>query len=145
MPYSPGDMFDLVADVERYPEFLPHCAALRVTSRNVAKGSGELEADMIVSYAAFRERFRSRVRLDRPALAIDVDYVDGPFRKLQNRWRFHELPKPESGSEIDFTIDFEFRSFLFEAAARGAFERVFTRMSDAFVSRAESVYAATRD
>mgnify|MGYP001168833139 CR=1 FL=1 len=140
VPFTPGQMFDLVADVEKYPEFLPHCVALRVTSR---RPPGELEADMIVSYAAFRERFRSRVRLDRSALRIDVDYVEGPFRRLANHWRFHDLPKGSGdGSEIDFTIDFEFRSLLLQAAARGAFERIFARMSDAFVVRAHDVYGA---
>jgi coenzyme Q-binding protein COQ10 len=137
VPYSAEEMFDLVADVEKYPEFLPHCLALRVTSERLVEGSGALEADMIVAYGAFRERFRTRVDLDRPARRIDVDYVEGPFRRLRTHWRFHELP---DGSEIDFVIDFEFRSLILQAAASSVFERLFARMSDAFVKRAHAVH-----
>lgn len=137
VPYSAEEMFDLVADIEAYPDFLPHCIGLRVTSRRMAEGSGELEADMIVAYGAFRERFRTRVDLDRPARRIDVDYVEGPFRRLATHWRFHDLPE---GSEVDFVIDFEFRSLILQAAAASVFERLFARMSDAFVKRAHKVY-----
>lgn len=137
VPYAAEEMFDLVADVEKYPEFIPHCLKLRVVSSTVAEGSGEIETEMIVSYRAFRERFRSRVALDRPALKIDVAYVEGPFRRLVNRWRFRDLAE---GSEVDFGIDFEFRSFLLQATAAAVFERAFARMSDAFVERAAVVY-----
>lgn len=137
MPYSAEEMFDLVADVEKYPDFLPYCLALRVTSQRLVGGSGGLEADMIVAYGAFRERFRTRVALDRPHRRIDVDYVEGPFRRLVTHWRFADLPE---GSEVDFVIDFEFRSLILQTAASSVFERLFARMSDAFVRRAHEVY-----
>jgi coenzyme Q-binding protein COQ10 len=132
-------MFDLVADVERYPEFIPHCLALRVVSREVVDGTGRMEADMVVAYRAFRERFRSRVDLDRTRLSIDVDYVEGPFRRLANHWRFRDAP---GGSEVDFIIDFEFRNIILQATAAAVFERAFARMSEAFVARAAVVYGA---
>jgi coenzyme Q-binding protein COQ10 len=132
-------MFDLVADVERYPEFIPHCLALRVVSREVVDGTGRMEADMVVAYRAFRERFRSRVDLDRTRLSIDVDYVEGPFRRLANHWRFRDAP---GGSEVDFVIDFEFRNIILQATAAAVFERAFARMSEAFVARAAVVYGA---
>ena len=131
-------MFDLVADVERYPEFLPWCAALRVLERDAADGKETLTADMIVAYKVFRERFRSRVAFDRAAGMIDVEYIDGPFRSLQNHWRFSDLS--EGGSVVDFEIVFEFRNFLLQATAQGVFEKVFSRMSAAFIARADDVY-----
>lgn len=130
-------MFDLVADVEKYSEFLPHCVALRIAVSEVENGSGRIEADMIVAYRAFRERFRSLVLLDRPNLRIDVDYVEGPFRRLANHWRFRNV---EHGCEVDFAIDFEFRNFLLQATAAAVFERAFGRMSEAFIDRAAEVY-----
>lgn len=137
VPYSAGEMFDLVADVERYPEFLPHCVALRVLSRDVVSGSGVVTAEMVVAYGAFRERFKSLVRLDRAMMTIEASYIEGPFRSLHNFWRFAELQK---GSEVDFVIDFEFNSFLLQAAAAAVFERAFEKMSDAFVARAHEIY-----
>jgi coenzyme Q-binding protein COQ10 len=130
-------MFDLVADVEKYPDFLPHCAALRVLSRQSVAGGEMLVAEMIVAYRAFREKFKSRVILDRSELGIDVDYLEGPFRKLRNMWRFSDI---DEGCEIDFLIEFELRNFALQAAARIVFEKVFARMTDAFVARAHSVY-----
>jgi coenzyme Q-binding protein COQ10 len=137
VPYTAEQMFALVADIERYPEFVPHCRALRVLSDRSAGGEGEIDAEMIVSYRAFRERFKCRVALDRSAHAIDVDYLDGPFRSLRTQWRF----VPESGGcKVDFAIAFEFRSVLLQAAAASVFERAFMRMTDAFVARAGALY-----
>lgn len=130
-------MFDLVADVESYPDFLPHCVALRILSQDVDDGAGTLTAEMVVAYGAFRERFKSCVRLDRASRTIEASYLDGPFRKLYNFWRFVDMP---GGSEVDFTIDFEFRSLFLQAAAATVFERAFEKMSDAFIIRAEEVY-----
>lgn len=138
VPYKAAEMYDLVADVERYPDFLPWCVALRVMTRTAEAGAEALTADMIVAYKVFRERFRSRVRLDRARLAIDVDYMDGPFRTLTNAWRFADLP--EGGSRVFFEIDFEFRNIVLQATARQVFDKAFSRMSDAFVMRAEEVY-----
>ncbi len=137
VPYSAEEMFDLVADIEKYPEFIPYCVALRVLDESVADGQGSITAEMIVAYRAFRERFKSRVALDRARMTIRADYVEGPFRKLHNIWRFTDV---EDGSEIDFTIEFEFRSFLMQGLAAAVFEKVFARMSDAFVKRAHEVY-----
>jgi coenzyme Q-binding protein COQ10 len=136
VPYTAAQMFDLVADVERYPEFLPWCAVLRVVERDEAKGT--LVADMVVAYHVFRERFRSRVKLDPANRGIEAAYLNGPFRNLENRWRFTD--KPEGGSVIDFEITFEFKNFLLQATAQAVFDRAFAKMSDAFVKRAEEVY-----
>lgn len=141
VPYSAGEMFDLVGDVERYPEFLPWCVALRVIDRRPLE-SGELAtADMVVAYKVFRERFRSIVRLDRGGRRIEVDYVDGPFRSLKNEWAFLDIE--QGGSEVDFAIEFEFRSVLLQATAQAVFEKAFLRMSEAFVDRARVVYGAS--
>ncbi|MEZ5893624.1 MAG: type II toxin-antitoxin system RatA family toxin [Parvularculaceae bacterium] len=134
VPYSAAQMFALVADVEKYPQFLPWCVGLRVIER----GEGTLTADMIVAYKVFRERFRSRVKLDAEGKRIDVTYVDGPFRNLENRWRF--IDRPEGGSTIDFEIEFEFKNFLLQATAQAVFDRAFSRMSEAFVKRADEIY-----
>lgn len=138
VPYTAAQMFDLVADVDRYPEFLPWCIALRIVDRDVTAGKGVLTADMVAAYKMFRERFRSRVMLDKEAGLIDVDYIDGPFRSLHNIWRF--IDKPEGGSIVDFEIAFEFRNFLLQATAQAVFDKVFSRMSDAFIERAAVVY-----
>lgn len=130
-------MFSLVAEVEAYPDFIPYCIGLRVLSSRVSEGQGELTADMLVAYKAFREKFRTRVELDKSQGRIEAHYLDGPFRKLHNLWRFKDT---QEGSEIDFSIDFEFRSFFLQAAAAAVFERAFVKMSDAFVSRAHEVY-----
>jgi coenzyme Q-binding protein COQ10 len=129
-------MFALVADVERYPEFLPWCVGLRIIERDDAART--ITADMIVAYKVFRERFRSRVKLDPRSKRIEAAYVDGPFRNLENRWRFTD--KPEGGSTIDFEIAFEFKNFLLQATAQAVFDKAFSRMSEAFVKRADEVY-----
>lgn len=134
VPHSAAEMFALVADVERYPEFIPWCVALRVVER----GEGTLLADMVVAYKVFRERFRSRVTLDPVAGRITATYVDGPFRTLRNEWAFKD--RPEGGSTIDFLIDFEFRNFILQATAQQVFDKAFARMADAFVARAMKVY-----
>lgn len=141
VPYSGAQMFALVADVERYPEFLPWCVALRIANRRREESVEFITADMIVSYKVFRERFRSLVRLDESSLRIDVDYVDGPFRSLTNAWAFAD--SPDGGSSVDFEIAFEFRSFLLQATAQTVFEKAFVKMSDAFVERASLVYGTS--
>jgi coenzyme Q-binding protein COQ10 len=140
VPYSAEQMFALVADVERYPEFLPWCVALRIVDRRTESDSEFLTCDMVVAYKVFRERFRSLVRLDRTGRRIDVNYVDGPFRSLKNDWAFRDLPM--GGSLVDFSIEFEFRSFLLQATAKAVFEKAFLKMSEAFIERARAVYGA---
>lgn len=137
VPYSAEEMFDLVADIENYPEFIPYCRALRVLTSDASEGQGKMTAEMVVSYRAFREKFKSEVTLDRAHLKIEAAYLDGPFRKLHNLWRFRDVA---DGSEVDFTIDFEFRSFILQGLAGAVFEKVFVRMADAFVKRAHQVY-----
>jgi coenzyme Q-binding protein COQ10 len=136
--FAPGDMFDLVADVERYPEFLPLCEALRIRRRGpLDNGREVLLADMTVGYKAIRETFTSRVTLDRSNLMILVEYVDGPFSHMENRWAF----KPHgNGTTIEFYIDYQFKSKMLGVLMGAMFETAFKRFSDAFVERAEKIF-----
>ena len=138
VPYAAAQMFALVADIERYPQFLPWCAALRVVGRRTDGDVEFLTAEMIVAYKVFREKFRSLVRVDSARSRIDVDYVDGPFRSLRNEWVFGDFP--DGGSTVDFLIEFEFRNRMLQATAHAVFEKAFVKMSDAFVARAALVY-----
>ncbi len=133
MPYSSGQMFDLVAEVERYPEFLPWCLGTRVTKRE----PDIVEADMLIGFKMFRERFGSRVLLRRGEYRIDVNYTHGPFRYLVNRWRFKERA---DGCEVDFFVDFEFRSRLLKRIMGGLFADAVDRMVRAFEVRAKQLY-----
>lgn len=132
LPYTPEQLFDLVAAVERYPEFLPWCTAARIRSRE----GGVMIADMAIGFRMVRERFTSRVVLDRPR-GIDVTYADGPFKRLTNRWRFIPVP---GGCEIDFFVDFEFRSRILEKMIGLLFEEACRRMVAAFEARAKALY-----
>ena len=146
--HGASDMFALVADVERYPEFVPLCQALRIRKRQPIdiKGredgegrSGELLiADMTVAYKVLRETFTSEVRLDPGANRIDVRYVDGPFQSLDNVWRF--TPQPSGGSVVDFSIAYAFRSRTFQVVAGAVFDRAFQRFAEAFEARADRIY-----
>ena len=138
VPFTAQQMFDLVADVERYPAFLPWCIALRVVDRKTDEGAGMLLADMIVAYKVFREKFRSKVTLDPASHSIDAHYTDGPFSALRTRWRFADYA--EGGSNIDFFIEFRFRSTILHTTATMVFEKAFARMTDAFVARAFEIY-----
>ena len=130
-------MFDLVADVERYPQFLPLCEALTVRSRREREGMTVLVADMTVGYKAIRETFTSRVTLDPANLKILVEYVDGPFRYLENRWTF----KPhEAGCEVGFFISYEFASRMLGLLMGTMFDKAFRKFAEAFEKRAELVY-----
>ncbi|MCC6920410.1 MAG: type II toxin-antitoxin system RatA family toxin [Alphaproteobacteria bacterium] len=142
VPYSAGQMYDLVADVRRYPEFLPWCQALRVRSEDIdSSGAGLLVADMVARFKGFEERFTSRVSLRPAESAIDVAYVDGPFRHLTNTWRFQDIG--QGRSRVAFTIDFEFRSRLLQLLANSMLERALMRLSQAFIDRADVLYGAT--
>ncbi len=144
--HSALDMFELVADVEKYPLFLPLCTGLRVRRRAVdAQGREVLTADMSVGYKAIRETFTSRVTLDRPNMQIHVQYIDGPFSRLDNRWTFRDLPETETlnakvACEVDFFIDYEFRSRMLGLLMGGMFDVAFRRFSEAFEQRADIVY-----
>ena len=126
-------MFDLVADVARYGEFLPWVSGVRIRSNS----DTEMLADMIVGFKGLRETFVSKVRKDRPH-RIEVDYIDGPLKFLHNEWLFED--DGAGGSRIGFTVDFAFKSRVFEALAGQVFERALNKMTDAFVARAEVLY-----
>lgn len=127
-------MFALIADVERYPEFLPWCAAVRIRSREEAS----FTADLIAAFGALREQFTSRVMLDPAAKTITIEYIDGPFQHLTNRWRFTAI---ETGCEVYFDIDFRFKSRTLETLISGMFTRAVEKMTGAFVARADQLYA----
>ena len=132
LPYTPEQLFALVADVERYPEFLPWCVGARVRER-----SGNLIiADLIIGFRLFRERFTSRVALD-PPRRIDVEYTEGPFRYLNNHWVFEKAP---GGCRIDFFVDFEFKSRLMQKLIEVLFSEAVRRMVGAFEKRARDLY-----
>ena len=133
LPHSPDQLFDLVADVEDYPNFLPWCVGLRVKSRE----KNILRADMIVGFKVLREQFTSKVTLT-PKQQIDVEYLDGPFSYLQNCWKFSEK---DDGCEIDFFIDFEFRSRLLRKIMEPLFYEAVRHMVSAFEKRAAERFA----
>ena len=137
--HAATEMFDLVADVEKYPQFVPLCSALKVKSRT-PKGEGVevLVADMTVSFKLLRETFTSRVTLDRPRLQILVEYLDGPFSRLQNRWSFRA--DGEHACDVEFFIDYEFRSRTLAVLMGAMFDTAFRRFADAFEKRANEVY-----
>ncbi|MFZ4690183.1 MAG: type II toxin-antitoxin system RatA family toxin [Polymorphobacter sp.] len=135
LPWTAEQMFDLVADIARYDEFLPWVQAMRMRSND----GTVMVADMVVGFRMVRERFTSRVTLDRPG-KIHVDYIDGPLKYLKNDWIFRSVP---GGCEIDFSVDFEFRNKMFERLAGMFFGEAFKRMVGAFEDRAAAVYGAT--
>lgn len=137
IPYQPDQLFDLVADVGRYPEFLPWCVGARVRSRSET----ELVADLTVGFGPVRESFTSRVTLNRPS-RIRVRYENGPFRYLNNQWTFTPHAR---GCAVDFFVDFEFRSRILRAAMNVVFNEAVRRMVNAFEKRARTVYGPPRE
>jgi coenzyme Q-binding protein COQ10 len=131
--YTPAQLYALVADIERYPEFLPWCIAARIRRRE----GGLVIADLVIGFKMIRERFASRVRLDEAAKRIDVSYVEGPFKYLNNHWLFEEHPE---GCVIDFYVDFEFRSRLLQKMMEALFHEAVRRMVGAFEARAHVLY-----
>lgn len=137
--HSAEHMFDLVADVERYPEFVPLCRDLKVRKREDKDGGVQvIVADMTAAYKLISETFRSRVTLDRPGLKILVEYLQGPFSHLTNRWTFR--PTSESSCEVVFFIDYEFRSRMLGMMMGAMFDAAFRRFSAAFEQRADEIY-----
>ncbi|MNL50139.1 Persistence and stress-resistance toxin PasT [compost metagenome] len=132
-------MYDLVADVEKYPQFLPLCEALVIRSRKERDGKTLLVADMTVGYKAIRETFTTQVLLNPAERAIDVKYIDGPFKYLDNRWRFEA--SAEGGSAIHFFIEYEFKNRLLGAVMGSMFDRAFRMFAEAFETRADKIYA----
>ena len=133
LPHSAAQMYDLVADVRRYPEFLPWVSAIRIKQDSET----EMLADMVVGFKSLRETFSSRV-VKTAKSAIVVEYLDGPMKQLHNEWVFEDLP--EGGSSVDFTVDFSFRNAIFEALAGQFFETALRKMTGAFIKRADSLY-----
>jgi len=137
--YRPEQMFDLVADIERYPEFLPWCIGARIRERNDTL----VVADLIIGFKMIRERFTSRVSLDRDRLTIEVTYADGPFKQMTNRWRFE--PTEDGRCRIDFYVAFEFRSAVLQKLIGVLFHEAVRRMVGAFETRARKLYGAPHE
>jgi coenzyme Q-binding protein COQ10 len=137
--HSAADMFDLVADIERYPEFVPLCRSLRVRKRiDEPEGVQVVIADMTVAYKLLHETFQSRVTLDRPDLQILVEYLQGPFSKMENRWEFHAVG--EQLCDVKFFIVYEFRSRTLGMLMGAMFDAAFRKFSGAFERRADAIY-----
>ena len=141
--HSAPEMFDLVADVERYPEFVPLCRALKVRQRTPKPDGSEIVvADMTVSFKLVREIFTSRVTLNRPNRKILVEYVRGPFSHLENRWSFE--PKSDNSCDVSFFISYEFKSRMLAVLMGTMFDAAFQRMAMAFEKRADAIYGKSR-
>ena len=144
LPYTAHQMFDLVADVERYPEFLPWNSAARIRSRETrTDGAEEIAADLVISFKVFRERFGSRVVLwpeDSGVLKIDTEYLDGPFKYMRSGWTFRD--RPEGGCHVEFFVDFEFRNAILQRLIGVVFHEAMSRIVRAFEDRARTLYGA---
>jgi coenzyme Q-binding protein COQ10 len=141
--HSATQMFDLVADVERYPEFVPLCKSLKVRQRTAKPDGTEIiVADMTVSFKVVREAFTSRVTLDRTNLKILVEYLQGPFSKLENRWTFE--PKSGDSCDVGFFISYEFKSRMLAMLMGSVFDTAFQRLAAAFEKRADTLYGKSR-
>ena len=137
--HSAADMFDLVADVDQYPQFVPFCRSMKVKKRGEdARGRPTIVAEMTIAYKMIHETFTTKVTLDRTELLIIVDYLSGPFRKLENRWRFRAVA--ERMCEVEFFLLYEFQSRTLGMLMGAMFEAVFRRFADAFERRADQIY-----
>jgi len=137
LPYTPEQLFDLVADVARYDEFLPWVVAVRIRSSS----EEETVADLVVGFNAFKERFTSKVHKERPS-RVCVDYVEGPLKYLHNEWKFE--PAGDGGTNVHFSVDFAFKSRIFETLAGQMFDRALRRMIGAFETRAAALYGMSK-
>ncbi|WP_127900160.1 type II toxin-antitoxin system RatA family toxin [Solirhodobacter olei] len=141
LPYSAQEMYDLVADVASYPKFLPWTAAARIRSRTPCDGGGEImEADLVISFKVFRERFGSRVTLWPEQMKIDTEYLDGPFKYMRSNWSFRD--RPEGGCEVEFFVDFEFKNLVLQRIIGVVFNEAMHRVVAAFERRAVELYGA---
>lgn len=139
LPYTAQQMYDLVADVARYPEFLPWTAAARIRSVEDKGDHREMLADLVISFKLFRERFGSRVRLFPEAKRIETEYIEGPFRHMESTWRFRDVP---GGAEVSFSTEFEFRNRILQGAAGVFFHQAMQQIVRAFEKRAHALYGA---
>ena len=137
LPYTPQQMYDLVADVEKYPQFLPWTAAARIRSREQTEAGEVMLADLVISFKVFRERFGSRVVLHPERRVIETEYLDGPFRHLQSEWRFEEAGQ---GCRVHFWVDFEFRNAFIGRVVGAVFNEAMQRVVAAFEKRARQLY-----
>ena len=138
LPYTAKEMFDLVADISSYPEFLPWCAAARVR-KEIQKGViKQIEADLVISFKVFREKFGSRVLLDASKFTIETEYLDGPFRHMQSVWSFNNS---EQGCEVNFNVDFEFKNVMLQSIIGLVFNDAMQRIVRAFERRAADLYS----
>lgn len=142
LPYTAQQMFDLVADVGAYPKFLPWTAAARIRARRPIEGGEELEADLVISFKVFRERFGSRVQVLADPRRILTEYLDGPFKYMKSAWAFHD--HPEGGCEVDFFVDFEFRNAILQGIIGVVFNEAMLRVVRAFEARAAELYGSGR-
>ena len=140
LPYSAQQMYDLVADVASYPKFLPWCAAARIRSRRPQDACEIMDADLVISFKVFRERFGSRVTLWPADMRIDTEYLDGPFRHMRSNWTFRDLEA--GGCEVDFFVDFEFKNKLLQSVIGVVFNEAMQRIVKAFENRAADLYGA---
>ncbi|MFK7875406.1 MAG: type II toxin-antitoxin system RatA family toxin [Paracoccaceae bacterium] len=137
LPYSAQQMYDLVADVGSYPQFIPWCAAARIRSHTPYQGGEKLEADLVISFKVFRERFGSRVILWPDDKRIDTEYLDGPFKFMKSNWSFVDT---EGGCEVSFFVDFEFKNALLQGIIGVVFNEAMQRIVRAFERRAQDLY-----
>ncbi|QPM89775.1 type II toxin-antitoxin system RatA family toxin [Pseudooceanicola algae] len=137
LPYRAQQMYDLVADVGSYPQFLPWCAAARIRKEIPQGDSTLLEADLVISFKVFRERFGSRVVLWPDAMKIDTEYLDGPFRYMKSNWAFRDT---ETGCDVDFHVDFEFKNAVLQGIIGVVFNEAMQRIVRAFERRAAELY-----
>ncbi len=138
LPYTSAQMFALIADVTAYPEFLPWCSAARITQRVHHPDREVIDADLVISFKVFREKFTSRVTLHEAEQKIDVEYLDGPFKYLNNHWTFVDRP---DGCEVDFFVDFEFKSKILQSLIGVVFGEAMQRIVGAFEARAKALYS----
>ncbi|MEO0664516.1 MAG: type II toxin-antitoxin system RatA family toxin [Pseudomonadota bacterium] len=138
LPYSADQMFDLVADVEKYPQFIPWCAAARVRSKEPYQSGELMKADLVISFRVFRERFASRVELYPGERRIVTEYIDGPFRYMKSTWDFADA---ESGSDVSFFVDFEFKNAVLQGLIGMVFNDAMQRIVRAFERRAAELYS----
>ncbi|MFK5997663.1 MAG: type II toxin-antitoxin system RatA family toxin [Rhodobacterales bacterium] len=139
MPYTARQMYDLIADIEAYPQFLPWCAATRIRKRSHSGETQIIDSDMVISFKVFREKFGTRVTLIPGQNKIDVEYLDGPFKYLNNHWAFTDC---DGGCEVDFFVDFEFKSKILQTIIGVVFNEAMQRIVGAFETRADALYGA---
>ncbi|OWU84872.1 cyclase [Oceanicola sp. 22II-s10i] len=137
LPYTADQMYDLVADVGSYPQFLPWCAAARVNRRTEIEGGEVMEADLVISFKVFREKFGSRVTLWPEQKKIDTEYIDGPFKYMKSNWAFRDV---DGGCEVSFFVDFEFKNAVLQGIIGIVFNDAMRRIVRAFENRAQDLY-----